>query len=430
MAARTAVVAFLAVGLGGCSRDRDAPPPPPPSEASPVAAPTPPTDAPLTWYRAALEVPEDDVVFFLGLPGPGGRELVYQTGADRNTATATVGADGTVRGELPLLQSDLVLGPPDGVGVRRGRAVTASRAFGAATLALVATPVEGPDPAALASAPPGAGAAPSFDASTTYWRVAFAESGVARLALEQVAPGSFVALLDLPSQNYAILAGTGDGDRLVLGGFDGSSPYRLRLTFDRARRAATGDWLAGAQLGWRERVRAERAAARFEVASTQPRPIGAVLRLPEVAAVAGRPAVIELAGSWCVACKHAAAVLRGLHGELHPQGLQFLTLLYEFTDDADAARVQAARFQDAYRIPWSVVAVPGTPEEIGELLPPELGGLDPSGFPIALFVDRTGRVVASHVSFPAPATGAAYAEAVAAYRRHAEALLSPSAPAR
>jgi thiol-disulfide isomerase/thioredoxin len=51
--------------------------------------------------------------------------------------------------------------------------------------------------------------------------------------------------------------------------------------------------------------------------------------------------VVELAGSWCAACRSAAPFLVELYREYQPRGLHMVSLRYEFSDDRVFDAVQA-----------------------------------------------------------------------------------------
>lgn len=416
------LVAIVAV-LGGCKKDRAEPPPAPqasPAPQAPPVAPVPPVpEAPqVSWYRAALQAPDTELVFLLGLPPPGSNSMaVLKSGLDSVTRAASW--DGkALRIEFPVYQTALhaTLGAD---GRLTGAFESRSRSWGTAMWPLVATPIAKPEIAALATVTEGAPI--DLGAANTVWKLTMVEEGVVRLELEQVAPGSFQATVAFANGNYAYLAGNGRGDRIVLTAFDGAGPTRLTLVLDADPKAGKGEWLTGQNLNWREKMKFERVAA-VPLVSNQPSPTGSVLKIPQLAGLEGKPVIVELAGSWCSSCKNAAPELRKLHDEYGARGLAFVTLLYEFTDDPVANREQAEIFKKTYDIPWEVEAVPGTPEDLAVMMPPGFEKVGISGFPIALFLTSNHTIVAVHAGFPVKGS-AAHADAVAAYRKYTALIL-------
>lgn len=412
-------MAAIALALVGCKKDHAEPgvSPAPPPRATPADAASP-SAATQRWYRAVLRGAGTEFAFLLALPAPGtGGRAVIESGLDR--FERDVRWDGhAMRIAFPVYQTSLHA-EAGADGVLRGAFTSTSRSWGPAELPLVATPIARPSLGALATVP--AGAPLALGAPRTTWKLELVEEGVCRLDLEQTAPGDFRGTLAFASGNLVYLAGNGRGDRLVLSSFDGTAPTQLALALAPDHATATGTWLAGQKLDWRERLTATR-TTEVALPSSQPSPKHARVALPQLAALAGKPVVLELAGSWCSSCRHAAPVLRELYAEYAPKGIAIVTLLYEFTDDADANREQAEAFRAAYQIPWRVEAVPGTPDELADRLPPGLDGLAVSGFPVALFLDRDHELIATHFGFPVPGSPE-FAAAKAAYRRHLEAIL-------
>lgn len=405
MGLRVAVV--LALALVACKKDKAAPPPP-------VVAP--PHTVPVAWYRGALQAPDGELVFLLGLPGTHGGKAVLESGLDWVERDAKW--DGTtLRIDFPVYQT-VVIAERQPDGSLRGVFESRSRALGESSLRLIATPIAKPELSALATVKDGA---PLDLGARTLWKVALADEGVARLELEQVSPGNFRGTLEFTSGNHSFLAGNGRGDRVVLTSFDGAAPSRFVLALAPDRKTATGEWLSGQRLELREALTAERVPA-LELASTQPFPRGAKLAMSQLAGLDGKPVIVELAGSWCSSCKNAAPVLRDLYREQAGNGLAVVTLLYEFTDDPAANQRQAAVFKQTYELPWKVVAMPGTPEDLADTLPKGFEKVSISGFPVALFLTREHTVAAVHAGFPVAGTPA-YAQAVAAYRKNLALIL-------
>jgi thiol-disulfide isomerase/thioredoxin len=259
----------------------------------------------------------------------------------------------------------------------------------------------------------------------TVWRLAMAESGVAKLVIDQVAPGDFTGVLRFDTGNTIYLAGNGRGDAAVLSGFDGTSGYRIELALGADRKRARGKWISGHRFDWRETLTATRGADFPFAAKARPRRPGAKIGLPDYPALAALepgPLLVELAGSWCSTCRYAAPFLVELHREYAPRGLRMVTLLYEFTDDPEADAKQAEAFKQTYGVTWPVVPIRGDLDEFTAIVPSGLADLHPAGFPVTLFLAADRSLVALHTGFPAP-DAAELPGVEAELRAHAEALV-------
>lgn len=395
----------VALVLVGCKKERAEQPPPRPRIVTPPAVPA-------SWYRAALQGPDGELVFLLGLPAVGGGQAVLQSGLDRVERPATW--DGTnLRIEFPVYQT-VVVATRQADETLRGAFESRSRSFGESSLPLTATPIAKPELSALGTVKDGAPI--DLGAPYTLWKITMVEEGTARLELAQIAPGDFHGTVTFANGNHSFLAGNGKGDRIVLTSFDGAAASRFTLELAPDRATGTGEWLTGQKLDWREKLTAERTPG-VNLVSTQPSPRGSKIELPQLAGLEGKPVIVELAGSWCSSCKNAAPVLRDLHDEFGSKGLRIVTLLYEFTDDPVANREQAEIFKKTYDIPWKVVAVPGAPEDLADTLPKGFEKVAISGFPVALFLKADRTLVGVHAGFPV-AGSPNHQEAVDEYRRN------------
>ncbi|HVK83611.1 MAG TPA: TlpA disulfide reductase family protein [Kofleriaceae bacterium] len=408
---KLALVVILGI-IAGCKEEVPAKPPPPqvPTPASKAGEPS--------WYRGVLQAKQGEFQFLMRLPAPGTDGIaLLKNGRDELERPAMWTGD-RVRFELPVFQT-AVSGTRDASGALAGVFESHSRSWGASSIPWTATPIAGPDLTLLATVPGGAPI--DLGAESTEWKLEMEEEGTVRMQLAQVAPGNFEATVMFANGNYSYLAGNGRGDRMVLTAFDGIGAMRLALTLSPDRATVTGEWLSGQHLDWRARVTGNRATS-VTLTSSQPSPHGKRIELPQLADLAGKPVIVELAGSWCSVCRNAAPVLRSIHDTYRARGLAIVTLLYEFTDDPVANREQAELFTKTYDIPWKVEAVPGEPEDLARIMPPGFEKVNISGFPIALFLDANHTLVALHAGFPAPGTPA-HQEAVESYRKNTELIV-------
>jgi thiol-disulfide isomerase/thioredoxin len=447
------LITFLMLTLG-CKRDSEpqargsasTSPPVTPSAATPASPAAPGSAAPqdpgaskqgLIWYRAVVRAADGvEIPFLLGISPPGGKgEAVFRAGEHEVRAEATF--DGkTLRVPIDVHQTAVEATVGEG-GSLAGTFTTSWKAWGASSSPLVATKIDvpagsAPPVGALATVPEGkSSAALDLKEPRSIWRIAMADSGTAKLVIDQTAPGDFAGVLFLDTGNIVYLAGNGRGDALVLTGFDGTSSYRLELALGADRAKGRGKWLAGHKLDWREALTATRGAD-FALA-VKPRPAKAGSKIvlpdrPELAALPRGPLVVELAGSWCSTCRNAAPFLAELYREYKPRGLEMVTLLYELTGDPAVDTKQAEAFKQAYGVTWPVVPIHGGVEDFAEILPRGLAGVDPSGFPLTLFLGADRSLVALHAGFPAADAAQSEQRRVAAeFRKHIEALLTKSA---
>ena len=437
---------LIALAVLGCKRDRQSEPVSNTPKTAPAADAAAASDAgratsvaELTWYRAAIRAASGvESPFLLGVPPAGtpGQAVIRVGGHDVRSEATFDGKALRVSFTVHQTAIDATVGPD---GTLAGTFTTSWRAWGEAKLPLTGTRVAAPVIGALATltsagTPGSAGSAGSAGAAAldlgeprTVWRLAMTESETAKLVIEQTAPGEYAGLMFLDTGNLLYLAGTGRADALVLAGFDGTSGYRLELAFGPDRTRAKGDFYGGHRLDWHEQVTATRGPDFVLAAKPKASAPDVKIELPESPALAGlprAPMIVELAGSWCSTCRNAAPFLVELYREYKPRGLEMVTLLYEFTDDAAIDAQQAQRFKEDYGVTWPIVPVRGGTDVFAEILPPGLEGIDPSGFPITLFVAADRTLVAVHAGFPAADAPDEFRRVSADFREKIERLLA------
>jgi len=428
-------VLLIALCLLGCKRGSDADgqaTPPQPSQPAPAdaARADAPVEAALTWYRAAVRGKNGvEALFFIGVPAAGASgDAIIKVGRHEVRQRETF--DGkTLKIPMPVQQCKFqaTVGPDGGL---TGTLSGTWRVLGNWSLSFVATKVAAQTASALATVP---GDAPVLDLGEprTVWKVKLKESGIAKLVVTQLAPGEFEGLLFINTGNLMSMAGNGRGDALVLTGTDGCASYRLELMLDKERKHASG--LNGIVV-WGDKPETLTATRGADFAfTTKPRAEhpGAKISLPDLPAVASLPRgplVVEIGGTWCATCRLAAPLLRDLYSKYHSKGLQMITLLYELTDDPKQDAKQAAMFKTAYEASWAVVAVPGSVDRFVDIIPQGITDVDPSGFPMTLFLDADRALVAIHAGFPPP-DGEEFSVVAAEFRANIEKLLAkPAAP--
>jgi thiol-disulfide isomerase/thioredoxin len=381
-----------------------------------------------TWYRAVVRAADGvDVWFFLGVPAPGAPgQAVFKVGGHEVRSAATF--DGKSLSVPLAVHQTAVEGTVGQDQILRGNFTTSWRAWGASSIPLTATPVAAPTTSALATVEQ-AGAELDLGQPHSVWRLAMSDSGAAKLVIDQIAPGELSALLFLGTGNIIYLAGNARGDAVVLCGFDGTSGYRVELTLGADRARARGKFFGGHRLDWRETLTATRGADFTLAAQPKVTRAGAKIGLPNqpaLAALEPGPLVVELAGSWCSTCRNAAPFLVELYREYQPRGLHMVSLLYEFSDDRALDAAQAETFKKTYGVTWPVVPIPGSIDDFADILPRGLSDINPSGFPITLFLAPDRSLVAFHVGFPAADAAAEFRRVAAEFRANIETLLARS----
>lgn len=420
----------LAVSLLACSKDS------PPERAAPstsrpvseVVLPPAVASSP-SWYRAVVRAADVEVAFFLGVPAPGvPGEAIFRVGGHEVRSAATF--DGTTL-RIPLtVHQTTVEATVNPDGTLTGTFATTWRAWGASSIPLTATKVDAPTPAALATV--GAAGDPiDLGEARSVWKLAMSDSGLAKLVIQQTAPGELEGILFLDTGNINYLAGTARGDALALHGFDGTSAYRIDLTLDADRKNARGQFFGGHRLDWRETVTATRGKEFVLAIAPEASRRGTKIALPdrpELAALEPGPLIVELAGSWCSTCRNAAPFLVELYRDYQPRGLRMVTLLYEYTDDPVVDAAQAETFKKTYGVTWPVVPITGSVDDFAEIMPRGLVGLNPAGFPITVFLGADRSLVAVHAGFPSANATEEYTRVTAKFRATIESMLR--APAK
>jgi thiol-disulfide isomerase/thioredoxin len=407
------VSGVFALGLLGCSKKEAAPQPQPGSgtaQASGAGSAPAPVAEGSTWYRATLGADKGTPIpFFLEVPAKGDEAFIV-TGPDRVRATL-VSRPPKLDLAFEIYRTKIVAAARAD-GVLEGSFESTSGSWGKATLGFAAEPIAKPDPAlrfpAAAGGPDPVGV----------WKLALPDQG-GKLVLARGAGSEVTGHILFQSGNQAFLSGSQEGKTVRLSAFDGTSPYLLVIDLDDAGKQLTGNWTAGQDLAWKDKITGERSAdftleLKAKLASARPK-----LKLPQLAKppYAGKPVIVELGGSWCAACGHAAAKLHALKDKYAKDGLEVLMLLYEFTDDTAYNKAQAELFKTKYNVTWEVVPIDGDLEKYNDILPTELQNIDASGFPITIFVARDGGIEGFHSAFPPESWGAPHAHAIAEYDR-------------
>lgn len=422
-------VALVLVAIVGCNkkaRDKEQPVEPETSHAKRGADDASPRAAEVveasTLYRVNLiaTAPAAVVPFFLNVPKPEGKGVAeIRVGEESLTVPVTWQGTNAFALDFEILQARMEVSVVEG-GLE-GRWIQDSGSWGVSELAVKGEVVEDQESWRLFPS----GAPPTQSAKTSgNWRIEMPDSGLAQLSVTIEGESAHGFLL-FATGNRISLAGRVEATKLELAGFDSTSAYLLTAEMDSASELTKGQWLAGSSLAWQETF-VGTPKPDFEITS------GPTLNVPKsrvqikgvnLKEYLGKPTIIELAGSWCITCRYAAPFLREIYAEFHPQGLEMLTLAYEFTDDEAYNNAQALKFKEQYSVDWEVAAVHGAPESFDEIMPKGFTGIDISGLPISIFIDREGRVTYFHAGFPASKDSEEYRSLAVEYRNEVRQLL-------
>ena len=236
--------------------------------------------------------------------------------------------------------------------------------------------------------------------------------------------------------DYGVLHGTFDGERLVLSGFDGVHVYRFdgELLPDGT---LAGEYRSRTNppVSWRgKRLDAAAAATflpgAFDIVKPKDATQPYVVSFPDAegrivstadARFAGKPMLVVFMGTWCPNCADEAPFLRDLEERYGPQGLEIVSLSFEYTDDVERNRRQVKRFIERFGATYPILFAGTTKSapDSAAILP--LEGWE--GYPTTLFLDRRHRIARIHSGFDGPATGERFAELKREFESAVEMLL-------
>ena len=372
-----------------------------PAVARPPVTGETPKGAADVWYRAELSAEGDEnpgpVTFFIRLPAQGKEgKAALRTGKNSILFTAKWQGD-QVEVPFPLFYTAIAAKrAADGslAGHWKGKSPT----WGEVSMGFRATPVDKPSVTALRG--PAVKAAQPAAGWPGIWSLA-TKDGAIKMVLEVGPDGAADGWFDYPSGGRHHIGGVVNGDHMRLTGFDGSSPYIFDARLKDGK--LEGDWAVGQGFTWREKIVGE-PVKELDVHGGPKLADGETTLEVEgfdMAPYQGKPLLVEMAGSWCITCKSMAPFLAEMYDKYHGQGLEMVTLTYEFTDDEAYNKKAAEDFKKTYDIAWPVIPMMGGLEDAGAILPSTLEGMDLGGFPFSVFIDAKGQVQGLHSGFPA-----------------------------
>lgn len=374
-------------------------------------------------WRVALDHPGGELPFGLEVSQAGGKAKAWLINPPERLAVEQVKIDGrTITLSFPSYSSQLVLTLGDD-GKLSGRADIV-RSTGPVTLK-----ASGERGTWRFTAMP-AKAAVDLTGRWSLVRGPRGEKGLAQFRQQgNVVTGS----VQFPSGDTRYLAGEISGDTLRLSHFDGSSTglWVAKLVggkldgevFYATSRAAT-DWNAeraqGADL---EAVMIEKPATdRLEFSF--PDTSGKMVSLSDPR-FKGKVVVITLGGAWCPNCHDEAKFLGPYYERRKKDGLEVISLNFEYGDNQARAFRQMDSFVRRYKLTYPhLLAGQPTPESTIKAL----GALGPvKVYPSTIFIGRDGKVREVHVGWAGPATGALNEKAKRDFDRYVSQLLREKA---
>jgi thiol-disulfide isomerase/thioredoxin len=119
----------------------------------------------------------------------------------------------------------------------------------------------------------------------------------------------------------------------------------------------------------------------------------------------GKPAIVQVMGSWCPNCMDEARFFTGLFNEFKDQGLNLFALCYESADRDQSIRA-IRRFRSSLEAGYTFLyAGESNKRKAGETLPMLNRILS---YPTSIFIGRDGKVVKIFTGFSGPGTGKHY----------------------
>jgi len=113
--------------------------------------------------------------------------------------------------------------------------------------------------------------------------------------------------------------------------------------------------------------------------------------------------IVDIMGTWCPNCHDEEPLLVDLYNRYHKDGLEIVSLAYEYTDDAKQNARQIEVFRKKYNVPYPILLAGTTDDgQIAKTLPQLVGF---GAYPTTIFVGRDGRVSKIHAGYTGPATG-------------------------
>jgi thiol-disulfide isomerase/thioredoxin len=109
----------------------------------------------------------------------------------------------------------------------------------------------------------------------------------------------------------------------------------------------------------------------------------------------GKVLLVDLMGSWCRPCRLEAPFLEKLYDTYREQGLEIVSIAFEFGDDKAKNLKKAKKFKDTFDTKF-LMLYGGTTKGSFDVLPRKVANL---GFPVVIAIDRKGVVRSVEAGF-------------------------------
>lgn len=371
------------------------------------------------WHQAALVIDEaTSIPLYLSLPRDRGGGAAYIHNAEEEIEVDAAWNGDALTLTFPHYDSEATLreGPGGGLAGEWTRV----RADGPVAMPMRAFPLE---------EPPGLYSGDADGHDEARYAMSLEKSGPA-LGVFQIhrTPGvrGVTGTILTPTGDYRYLAGARflgrDAERLGLSVFDGAHAFLFTAEVN----PDTGDLVNGrfySGAHWRETFTARRLEESEEFELPDPfsevslKPGVTRLGLPKLSEppYAGNPTIVQIMGTWCPNCHDEAPALVGFYEEYHEEGLQILSLCYEYTDDAERSRRQIERFKERHGATWEFVAAGTSDKSKAAATLPALSAI--KSYPTTIWINPDGTARAIHSGFSGPATGERHTETLAEFER-------------
>ncbi|TVQ30362.1 MAG: TlpA family protein disulfide reductase [Phycisphaeraceae bacterium] len=285
-------------------------------------------------------------------------------------------------------------------------------------------------------------AAPVSERAET-WRFDFEKGGparglftIARYEPENADPIHTVrGTIMTPTGDYRFLSGDidmqSDPPRFSLSTFDGAHAFHFQARMDSDLAHMEGRFFSGPT--YSDSFTATRLPDGEDVELPDPftevslRPGVSRLRLPQLEdpKYAGKAVIVNIMGTWCPNCHDEAPVLADLHRRYNDQGLEILSLAYEFGLDREGGEERALRqierFRERHRTTWEIALAGSSDKQQAAATLPALSAV--KAYPTTIFLDRDHTVRAIHSGFAGPATGERHEEVKREFERLAREIV-------
>ena len=264
------------------------------------------------------------------------------------------------------------------------------------------------------------------------WDVWFGEDsaqqeGLARAQLDlRFADGRAEGTMRTPTGDYRYLSGQFNGNELNLQTFDGAHLFYFSATHSNDA-WVNGHFYSGVHFHtiW-SAAPAEPWDSSAKLDQLNPPADSLFVRLIDedgnpyertLLPKEGRVTVLDVLGTWCPNCMDEVRLLAALPMEHADQ----LSMAFERPDSAAEAYERLNHFRTEMGVDWDVVLGGKASKQVAANAFPFLDRI--ISFPTTLFIQHDGTVHV-HSGFNGPATGAAYEEEVATFKRYAAPVIS------